>query len=1547
MPLVTSKHPEVQSFQLAPLEQAPVSPTSKAPAAPAARASSGTPARSSGSAAMQQDLISRTAAGPAETAVPVGTNAITHHPDQVEAEIFTPGALASAASQASSTAVSAARSAFHGAMRAKGCTLDELTTAATALGGKYVRSHSAGAKLFSLNDHAGVLVVPFPNRGMTITEHLAVVKDTLPGANGTPQPCYLVKGYGSRLVGVDEALTGFSAQAHDSKPDAQRMETSFRTHLLELSKAAPLAARRSVHESNRPVMPVPPNAMEMPRRNVWANAENYMSKGCGGRPINSAGVPSDFDALHLDFNPIEGRILIFMPGPEQHDKVHPTQVRNGKTVPASVNIEGSVLAELQGILSVEVMGPRGTPGVKLAGLHNLRGMLHKGATDGHLHLRIATEDGAIHELKQNPNGLKMRLVAPKEPGVDLLAPLDTAQTSLYTYQGRDTGLYGSIAGHANPQLVLSTGEALLAGPLMIDRASMKGQLRAAAKMTAGVMLLQPTLGARDSRLAAPLRTLLVAAATTAMVVGMAAMINALRDPKTHTLLAGARPFSTAGAGLVSLPKLAGAIAVMVLAQNSLSWVFDKLYDHGMKDVWKSKETASLQFVNELLLPMTGEFLRLAVNYGTQKGMGLPRGDAIDVTTLLGVAGMLTVSRAVIGRSGQPENHPVAKVVAHTVDFFIGDLMFRALGAVAGNKDLRADLRPIDYAEAFLTRLGTRTLDKWVAPLVATGLSAAGLLGSNATAYDDQISREARVSGLVMALQDLVTHFSLVGDKLLLKGERAIADDIEILAAGIKGTANLIESSHKAWNRVGINPLDANPLELQRVQNAVAFPDMSEDQQAEHLQSMTAQFEAMIEATRLPDEGEGAPSSGPAPATAAAAPAADRHSPAVTAVANSISQLPEAMKPLISELMTSFADKYDPEGGSRYPTMVAPDLLSVSLPHDAVANERMGGKTNRVLRDMTTFSGAPAEHIKKVHDAMASASGMPEEVRHSRKPYKELTPASLRAIETATVKYTQESGFFHYLLRWSQTGQSHFTEVVPGVHIETEMMNKRGNINGDIDRQISPADPLWINLGAVHADKFNALVQRAVVTDVPYYDAAPVDGGVKPITEGQRISLTEILSTTSAETLAAAFLAALGYGATGNERNLRIVLKQDTAVNIAKHTELMQAETISMPGGIFVIDRVDAHPPQQTNADGSPAANLGQVVYMRRLNTYELENNFRSWEQAAARGAKPTLADGAVCIHPTTGHFHKYDAGSGTVEFVKASRNYFHGADIEADPSQPARWRNPYTSPSSPRGMLDFINAALLLNDPIKPFLNDATRNIHHEEDMQNGGYYAEGDPVRAADQIGLAEMRQGADVALAALDGLRHNKPFPAHDPDAGLNPPVAVRDLMVSVIAGALRKPLKLIEIGADGSPALEDGKPKVVGDFTRTWDGVEMKFDKPGPTMVGVGPDGFHAMGYHDGVLTCAPVRIDGDGATPGNLLHAILAPADTGGQRYSFAAGAVRSADAGMARLATRRDAVRDTSRQLFDKLIHFAHADYVPLQSWLSTQAGGRPYARPAA
>jgi hypothetical protein len=395
--------------------------------------------------------------------------------------------------------------------------------------------------------------------------------------------------------------------------------------------------------------------------------------------------------------------------------------------------------------------------------------------------------------------------------------------------------------------------------------------------------------------------------------------------------------------------------------------------------------------------------------------------------------------------------------------------------------------------------------------------------------------------------------------------------------------------------------------------------------------------------------------------------------------------------------------------------------------------------------------------------------------------------------------------------------------------------------------------------------------------------------------------------------------------------------QDSAVNIAKHTDLMQAETISMPGGLFNVEKIvnDPHAPE-ADAAGD---NQGMTVYLKRIDTYALEQRMRSYlgRHTHTGDDRPVFADGDLMIEPATGHFYAYDAASDKLRFANSSKNYFLGTDLDTDPSVPAVWRYPYTSPKAKRGMLDAQNHARLEGHPIKSRLNDAVRNVHHEEDMRKGGYYEPDNPVRLNNEAALATTRTAANRAIAHLQSMKADQPIPALQDDGHRE--AFLGELLTRLLSSAARQAITLVEVGADGQPRLDaDGQPRELARLGTSWDGVDMQYDVKRPAkLIGVGPNGYYIMETVQSKPVCAAVGISGAGLTPGNLLHAMMA---SPGQQYTKPL--YRLGHAGVELIDPPKAGESDNAALLLDKLQHYVDDADTTLLSWLSTQAGGPAY-----
>jgi hypothetical protein len=411
----------------------------------------------------------------------------------------------------------------------------------------------------------------------------------------------------------------------------------------------------------------------------------------------------------------------------------------------------------------------------------------------------------------------------------------------------------------------------------------------------------------------------------------------------------------------------------------------------------------------------------------------------------------------------------------------------------------------------------------------------------------------------------------------------------------------------------------------------------------------------------------------------------------------------------------------------------------------------------------------------------------------------------------------------------------------------------------------------------------------------------------------------------------------------------------------------------MPGTTFIVDRVvddPVKPPAQPGAEQKE--NLGQVIHLKRVNIWELEVKHRQLSAIMAgnpdlsslieevQGRKVlksgdlTLADGEQVVDPVSGNFYRIDLATQELQFV-SNKNYFLGTDLEKSPDELGRTRHPYTSEKSTRGVRDEINAMLLTGDSAVPFLNDMTKNVAYEIDKRKAGYYDESSPMHAykkADDAVLEGVKSKAASAVAALQPLTMEKKLPAAAIAPGKPFP---GQLLAELASSALRQPLRMIAVDASGRVQTEpgtDGEPQALklGDINKTFDKVDLAWEKQGHAMIGVGPHGYYTLAYKDGKLAATPVRISAQGHTAGNLLHAIAASAlpNPGASRYVEKDGVLKTATED--RLKTSAAmltgmpgaypaepefdlSVDQDVAELLGQIKAYAGADYVPMQKWL--------------
>ena len=1514
---------------------------------------------------------------------------------------------------------------YVGTLQQYGATRQQLQDFEKTFGAHFIPSASAGKQLASTNDHVGILKIPAydgpldaPGPRPVVAEQFAVVKAQVPSQDPT-QPAgerYFVKGYGDRLIDFSELEKAMAAHSPLSGADrsaaaARReelgavqnaMETPLRSEIKRLSLASELVARRDGKESDAPVMPLPPNDTKMAWRESWANSEAAMSPG--GGPM----LPNGTRLYQLDYNATENRLLIFRNdngSAARKESILSDSLPGDAKKLAPAWCEGPTLAEIHGIKGWEDMGSAlDHKGVKQgntqrllqaakdklfapkapaagerdleAGMSGLREAIVK-ATPG-AHIRITTEDGAVHDLKVDEKGIKLSLANPQPSKAhqESLAAFGgagkvEADVDVYSYHGRDTGVYGSKTGFADPQLVTSTGDSLKAGPLLKSQAPGVGQ--AALQL----LTFQPLVNGPDrSTVARALNAALNTASKFLYVWATSAVNEAMKGGQGGSYVPGVQPISASGAGSVSRGQLAAAAAGIVAAQEVVTAVMD-VVSRALPEPWKRKPEGQLgKLVKQTVLPMAEEMVRLMINMGVQKTVGIDRGSRADWVTV----GAASVGKGAIEtwreHAGTDRaNHPLANTlldVAQGVQYNIA----RAAGN-AGSSD--QGFSAATFGEALINRLVTRGYDQIAVPLTKDLFNSQGLVGPNAGAFDSQLSHEHRIDGLAgktaSAMKAMLTELDAQGFKdLHAEGGSLVASlhagtedmvvGLEQKMTGPEFFSDRIlreERAKQQLNRLDLaleqpsafmpswmkdlsqqlglmkqaieTELQNDPSIRDNVQRAGQFTGLDSASKLEHLQKNEDRFDNRVKlASSLVAAAEPGVSPQASPLAPQAASPLETSRLLMSPMTNSLSEAAEPQQRFTDKRLKAVADHLvrvdeaaDHSGLKAGKSMLERPVPSASnVDYGLVQRPFGGGGSERIPRAQSTFSTLPQSQTYEKNRRMAQEPGIDSILSKD-----DLPPAVLKRIEMAVRDYTVESQFFHYPLRWQVTGELQHESIAPGIDVAYNVMNRRGNTAGSKKEQVDPIEALYINLGAQVSDKFPTEMFRAVVTEAAY--KARLEGGEKPgdaglMTVGSKGVLTEILSATMSTPMAAGFnLPIANYGSAPRENSLRIDMNQESGVNIATWADLVQGEVIMMPGAVMQVALVDKTAGKGPAAEAN-SQDIGQVVYMKAVDTYALElahDAFVDYKNGAS-DKKP--ADGAVMIDPKSGHFFKYDAAKDDIQAVSETKNYFTGRQLEwvndqgEAATEEARWRKPYTSDGATRATKDAIHMAILRGDPIVPYLDLATENVHHAWFSKKAAMAGTFNHERAeAEAAQKNETRARAQGVAGQIAGMTLDTPLQEKG--------TASTEMLAWLATSMLRRPIQLVPVDDSGtSPRLGNVKDGTV--INRTYDKVDLQHARqsiagrnpPPALLIGVGEKGYYAIQHSAGEFK--PAARFGEEKTLGNLLHAVVRAGYASPSQYVESEGT----------LSPDRRAQASVDG-LLDKMKQFTQTDYLVLQQAL--------------
>jgi hypothetical protein len=1317
----------------------------------------------------------------------------------------------------------------------------------------FAPSASSGQDLLRLNDHAGVLAVAAhdPTFGVSIAERLTVVAERPPGAGHEGAQLYFLKGYGDRLVSVHDLATavqqlqhGEAAQDGAAAEGEPRMETALRTALLSLSADSQLHARRHKRESKHAVMMLPPNPTPLPQRaNTWANLKYMLPQIQGPAGPQRNGVPM----VRIDYNSIENRALLFL------DDAAATNAPTARR--ASHDVSGPVLAELQGIRSWEVMGPAGVEhGVK--GARMQQALTRGRAEPGDTVLRVTTEDQVVHEITFGSDSVRMRMLDPAKPGA-LAPPSNQPQIDVYSHQGVNIGPMTSASGFPDPALQMSTGEQLPLGPLLVNRSgtlSAMGQAVAGALRTA--VTFDPRLGTAGGLVSGAVNTAVKAACLAATVYGWNNLLHTVSSNR-GVLKLQAQAFSASGAGPVDSQLLAGAVTVMVVSQHLVTLARDLC----LKALPQSLTGRDMpEAVRQFALPAVEEIGRLLLNFGVQSAMGLPRGHSADPAMLAAqgaVFGLMNWTAQRQGAGATPQHHPAAAATFATLGGTV-DIALRAAGAAM---DAPGSTTPAVYAEAAVSRAITRGYDKTLVPVIALvlGMVANSMTRAGAV-IEHQVHSENQNNNAVSGMKTRLDAYLASGDEAALQ-----AQDLKCLAL----MGHMVEVIQRGLR-----------MQLQR-----SGIRSHADRAVQELTRASASADDVEAAA-------GSSAAGPSRANSFSEHerAFNRIASGQVTVRNALDQLAEGPAQRARQRISV--------GQQRNMLPVRMTLANYMV--DASGQAARGPlrpSSGRIPTADSTFTVDGQAAALPVHQAMTEQPGFGSRAGDMSA---QMQQRCLREM----IRYTEESQFFHYPLRWSQTGQVTLQPVVPGIDLPYRTLNRPNNADGSAEGRFDPIQALYVNLGCAKSERMGAMMHRAVVTEARYVDPQLLGPDEPPAPDnavqvGQHVGLTEIFSISQSAEMAAAFGQALSHGAADRSRSQRLLVLQETGVNVTQHTDLVQAEAILMPGALFLVESVKPG----VLDDENPNEAIGQVVCLRQVDTVQ-----------ALLGAQPDAVFGNV-------------------------RNYFLGTAMHppfegGDPTL-QRLLNPYTSASAPRTTKDAIHAAILRGDPIVAYLDEAVRNVHHEFFLDKHRKGPPNAPKTLAAQLYLNERTEQETSIKEQAQTLSTR--LRAQEPTAPISSVAEQHghELLAWLVTSLLRQPIQLhaVEMSADGTPQLAPN-PQV---FNSTYDKVLLAGQTP--VVLGV-----CRQGDAQGVYVCtmsdgqAPelsrvenppgIETAGNHDTVQNLVHAFVFSS----QPDSFDYARTRSLTAG--------PKAQNTAKALWEKMQEFVGTDYLVLQQAL-TEAPWEP------
>ncbi len=524
------------------------------------------------------------------------------------------------------------------------------------------------------------------------------------------------------------------------------------------------------------------------------------------------------------------------------------------------------------------------------------------------------------------------------------------------------------------------------------------------------------------------------------------------------------------------------------------------------------------------------------------------------------------------------------------------------------------------------------------------------------------------------------------------------------------------------------------------------------------------------------------------------------------------------------------------------------------------------------------------------------------------------------------------------------GESEYGKVAPGKRKERVNDELRKRVIGEAeDKQLSSETEERLEnefltrvLGEAEYQRLTPQAREEWLQrkDLLFHSEKP--GQMK--TGGSYAVMTEIFSASASDKVTAHFLPPIsGFGASPRPTIQRMHVLQETFVKIADRAELAQAELIGTPGAVFELVHTDANAGKPAN--GSEYTDIGQVVYLKQIDTYKKMQQYDDCLDYMQKRSQEKPQDGLRVIHPYSGQFFNflhhlqngealYDPGTEEsyahdvhnprysdvgLKFISATKNYFLGRPLEFSPSQLALWLYPYTSDSAKRTTGEAINAVLVKAakgnkdaQDMCSFLDDATRNPHHEYFREKGGYYekiptANGEQYRFRRANDEFEHKGKIKVhAKQIVDGLFGSVQLNGtlESADASRHRIDKKSEMLAWLMVSFLSRPIELVSVDDEpgsmnaastpnGSSLTEEIK------ITHTFYNLDLmnptnSLSKKGrePVRIGVGKRGLYAIRHVAGEFRPTH-RVEGKdaGKTAENFIQSYLRAAQAVGAGYDF--------------------------------------------------------------